>query len=351
MSIVVVTGSSGLVGSETTRFFCDLGFNVIGIDNNLRMNFFGADGDTRKVKEEIIDLYPSEYRHFDLDIRNRDEVRVIFKELGSKIDLVVHAAAQPSHDWAARDPHSDFEVNALGTLNLLECVREYCPEAVFVLMSTNKVYGDLPNSIDFIEEESRFSPKQGSDFAKFGINEMFSLDQSTHSIFGVNKVHADLMTQEYGRYFGIKTTCLRGGCLSGPSHKGAELHGFLSYLVKCSVINRSYTIYGYKGKQVRDNLHSRDVAFAIWEIFQNPGKGEVFNLGGGIHSNISILEAISFLKTLGFNLNYNVSDTPRTGDHKWWISDISKFSNRYPNWRVTRNSFEIIEETISAIKG
>jgi CDP-paratose 2-epimerase len=349
MGIVIVTGSNGLVGSEVSRYFCELGYQVIGIDNNLRMHFFGQDGDTRHLKAELMDSYPIRYKHFDVDIRNFSDLQKIFGEFEKDVELVVHAAAQPSHDWAARDPHQDFYVNSLGTLNLLECVRKCSPDAVFVFMSTNKVYGDSINSIEFVEEEMRFSPKSMNEFANRGINESLSIDNSTHSIFGVNKIHSDLLTQEYGRYFGIKTTCLRGGCLSGPSHKGAELHGFLSYLVKCAVKRRPYTIYGYKGKQVRDNLHSKDVASAVWEIFNNPGRGDVFNLGGGIHSNISILEAIDYLQKLGHSLSYSISDIARVGDHRWWITDTSKFTMRFPNWKVTKNSFQIIDETIAAI--
>ena len=349
MGVVIVTGSNGLVGSEVSRHFCELGYRVIGIDNNLRMQFFGQDGDTRQLRAELINSYPNEYKHLDVDIRSIGDLQKIFDEFERDIELVVHAAAQPSHDWAARDPHQDFYVNSLGTLNLLECVRKSSPEAVFVFMSTNKVYGDSINSLEFVEQKMRFSPKLSSSFADKGINESLSIDNSTHSIFGVNKIHADLLTQEYGRYFGIKTTCLRGGCLSGPSHKGAELHGFLSYLVKCAVKKKPYTIYGYKGKQVRDNLHSKDVASAVWEIFNNPGRGDVFNLGGGMHSNISILEAIEYLQNLGHPLSYTISDSARVGDHRWWITDTSKFSLRFPNWKVTKNSFQIIDETIAAI--
>jgi len=349
MGVVIVTGSNGLVGSEVSRHFCELGYRVIGIDNNLRMQFFGQDGDTRQLRAELINSYPNEYKHLDVDIRSIGDLQKIFDEFERDIELVVHAAAQPSHDWAARDPHQDFYVNSLGTLNLLECVRKSSPEAVFVFMSTNKVYGDSINSLEFVEQKMRFSPKSSSLFADKGINESLSIDNSTHSIFGVNKIHADLLTQEYGRYFGIKTTCLRGGCLSGPSHKGAELHGFLSYLVKCAVKKNPYTIYGYKGKQVRDNLHSKDVASAVWEIFNNPGRGDVFNLGGGMHSNISILEAIEYLQNLGHPLSYTISDSARVGDHRWWITDTSKFSLRFPNWTVTKNSFQIIDETIAAI--
>lgn len=345
----MITGSNGLIGSEATRFFCNKGFMVIGIDNNFRMRFFGPDGDTTLVKNELENDYPLNYRHSNLDVRDLDALKKVFNRYKSDIRIVIHAAAQPSHDWAATNPLLDFEINCLSTFNLLECTRLFSPEAVFVYMSTNKVYGDKINGFDFIENGRRFVPKN-QDIAENGIDEMFSVDQSLHSIFGVNKLSSDLMTQEYGRYFGLKTTCLRGGCLTGPSHRGAELHGFLSYLVKCAVQSRHYTVYGFKGAQVRDNLHSRDVASGIWEIYLNPGFGDVFNLGGGIFSNISIMEAIDHLRNLGFPLTHSFSDIPRVGDHKWWISDVRKFINRYPNWSVSKNSFQIIEETIDSIQ-
>jgi CDP-paratose 2-epimerase len=348
MSTVIISGSSGLIGNEAARFFCNKGFDVIGIDNNFRLKFFGTDGDTGKVRKELEDKF-SNYKHFDKDIRDFDSLKRIFLSHGKSIDLVIHAAAQPSHDWAANDPILDFQVNSLGTLNMLECTREFCPDATFIYMSTNKVYGDRSNSLNYVEMETRFSPNENYDYRNLGIGETFPIDQSLHSLFGVNKLSADLLTQEYGRYFGLKTTCLRGGCLSGPTHQGAELHGFLSYLVKCAVTKKHYSIYGYKGKQVRDNLHSKDVAQAFWEIFSNPGIGEVFNLGGGKYSNISILEAIAYLSAKGFDLDYDVLDNPRVGDHKWWISDLSKFEKKYSNWKVSRNSYQIIDETIQAL--
>jgi CDP-paratose 2-epimerase len=349
MSIALITGSSGLVGNEAVRYFCEKGFDVIGIDNNFRMHFFGEDGDTSRIRQEI-ELNYKNYKHFDVDIRNMAELRRIFSLHKSKIEVVIHAAAQPSHDWAVKDPNLDFQINSVGTLNLLECTREFSPDSVFIYMSTNKVYGDRPNSLNYLEELTRYTPDQSYSFASSGFDETFPIDQSLHSLFGVSKLSADLLVQEYGKYFGMKTTCLRGGCLSGPTHKGAELHGFLSYLVKCAVKSKEYKIFGYKGKQVRDNLHSHDVALAFWEIFMNPQSGEVFNLGGGKYSNISILEAIAYLETKGFDLDYKVSETARIGDHKWWISDLSKFQSAYPNWSVSKNSFEIIDETIQALE-
>lgn len=347
MSVVLVTGSSGLVGAETVRKFCSLGFEVVGIDNNLRSYFFGADGDTVKVQTSMISSL-HKFIHFDFDIRDKSQLAKVFSHFGKSIELVVHSAAQPSHDWAARDPEMDFSVNANGTLNLLECLRKYSPESVFIYMSTNKVYGDLPNHMNYSESKFRYNLKEES-FSENGFDESLSIDQSMHSLFGVSKLSGDLLTQEYGRYFGLKTVCLRGGCLSGPGHQGAELHGFLSYLVKCAVRNSPYTIFGYKGKQVRDNLHSRDVASAFWEIYQKPQFGEVFNIGGGKYSNISILEAVNYLTIRGFDLQFKVEEQERKGDHKWWISNLTKFEQTYPKWKVTRNSFEIIDETIDAL--
>jgi CDP-paratose 2-epimerase len=348
MATVLVTGSCGLIGNESVRFFAAKGFDVIGIDNNFRFQFFGRDGDTNDVKKELQKNFKN-YKHFDHDIRNFDKIEKLFKRYGNDIKLIIHAAAQPSHDWAAKDPILDFEVNSKGTLNLLECTRRYSPEATFIYMSTNKVYGDSPNRLNYVETPTRFSPIDESVFYAKGFDEQFSVDQSLHSLFGVNKLSADVLTQEYGRYFGIKTTCLRGGCLSGPTHKGAELHGFLSYLVKCAVNSKKYTIFGYKGKQVRDNLHSKDVVSAFWEIYSNPKSAEVYNLGGGTYSNISILEAIDYLSEKGFDLDFEVSKEARKGDHKWWISNVSKFEKDYPNWKVTKNSQEIIQETIDAL--
>jgi CDP-paratose 2-epimerase len=349
MSLIIITGSNGLIGNEAVRFFCEKGFDVVGIDNNFRKLFFGDDGDTSLVKSGLIKKY-SNYKHHDTDIRDSEKINEIFKILNKSINLIIHTAAQPSHDWAAKDPILDFQVNSLGTLNLLEATRNFSPEAPFIFMSTNKVYGDRSNTLNYTEGDKRFDLSEDSPYRLKGFNENFPIDQSLHSLFGVNKLSADILTQEYGRYFGLKTTALRGGCLSGPTHQGAELHGFLSYLVKCAFLNKEYKIYGYKGKQVRDNLHSYDVVKAFWEIYQNPKSGEVYNLGGGMHSNISILEAIDYLHSKDYPLKYSVEAKNRIGDHRWWVSDIAKFKTDFPNWEVTKSAHEIIDETLEALQ-
>ena len=349
MTKVLVTGSSGLIGNETVRFFAKKKFEVIGIDNNFRKLFFGQDGDTESISSHL----QSDFDNFSFnngDIRDAGFINTLFENNKGEIDLIIHAAAQPSHDWAARNPLLDFEVNSLGTLNLLEATRLFMPNAVFIYMSTNKVYGDISNSFEYSEGENRYSLERANPFFQYGFNESLPIDQSLHSLFGVSKLSADLLTQEYGRYFGLKTTVLRGGCLSGPTHQGAELHGFLSYLVKCAYQNKHYTVFGYKGKQVRDNLHSIDVVQAFWEIFNDPKVGEVYNIGGSIYSNISIREAINYLIEKSFNLSHTFKDDSRLGDHKWWISDVRKFQTHYPNWEVTRNAFDIIDETVMALK-
>jgi CDP-paratose 2-epimerase len=278
-----------------------------------------------------------------------DAIEDIFATYGKEITLVIHAAAQPSHDWAAREPFTDFSVNAVGTLNMLEATRTYCPEAVFIFTSTNKVYGDLPNSLPLVEKEERFEVDTAHAYAEHGIDETMSVDQSKHSIFGASKVAADMLVQEYGRYFGMKTGVFRGGCLTGPAHSGAELHGFLSYLVKCAVAGKPYTIYGYKGKQVRDNIHSADLVSAFWHFYQNPRPGEVYNMGGSRHSNISILEAIRMIKELsGYELSYTLSDTARAGDHIWYVSDVRKFKTHYPEWQYEHTIESILRDMIAA---
>lgn len=349
MTKVLVTGSSGLIGNETVRFFAKKKFEVIGIDNNFRKLFFGQDGDTESISSHL----QSDFDNFSFnngDIRDAGFINTLFENNKGEIDLIIHAAAQPSHDWAARNPLLDFEVNSLGTLNLLEATRLFMPNAVFIYMSTNKVYGDISNSFEYSEGENRYSLERTNQFFQYGFNESLPIDQSLHSLFGVSKLSADLLTQEYGRYFGLKTTVLRGGCLSGPTHQGAELHGFLSYLVKCAYQNKHYTVFGYKGKQVRDNLHSIDVVKAFWEILNDPKVGEVYNIGGSIYSNISIREAIDYLIEKSLNLAHSFKDDSRLGDHKWWISDVRKFQTHYPNWEVTRNAFDIIDETVTALK-
>lgn len=344
MSVVIVTGSCGLIGSETVSFFAQKGFDLVGIDNNMRKSFFGPDGSILWNKKRLVKLYKN-YHHYSADIRSQTKINSIFKKYGKDIVLIVHAAAQPSHDWAARDPKVDFGVNAVGTLVLLEALRQFCPQAVFIFTSTNKVYGDTPNRLPLIEKEKRFELAGDHQYYN-GIDETMSIDNCLHSVFGASKVAADIMTQEYGRYFHLKTGVFRGGCLTGPEHSGAELHGFLSYLVKCAVTKRKYKIYGYKGKQVRDNIHSFDLVNAFYHYFQKPRCAEVYNIGGGRFANVSVLEAIQICeKFTSGKFDYEYIDTNRIGDHIWWISDVSKFKSHYPQWQYKFG----IEETIKQI--
>ncbi|MBI4924440.1 MAG: NAD-dependent epimerase/dehydratase family protein, partial [Bdellovibrio sp.] len=306
MSVVIITGSSGLIGSETVRYFHSHGLDVVGIDNNLRQYFFGKDGsvewNTLKLKKEL-----NNFTHHNVDVRNNEAVFDIFNQYGKNIQAVIHTAAQPSHDWAAREPFTDFSVNATATLVLLEATRKFCPDSVFIFTSTNKVYGDTPNHLPLVEKPTRFEIDENHPYSKYGIDEKMSIDQTKHSIFGASKVAADVLAQEYGKYFGLKTVVFRGGCLTGPAHSGAELHGFLAYLVKCTITNKDYTIYGYKGKQVRDNIHSRDLVNAFWCFFKNPKAGEVYNMGGSRFSHCSVLEAIGLIRELsGFELKYKI---------------------------------------------
>ena len=344
MSVVIVTGSCGLIGSETVSFFAKEGFDIVGIDNNMRKVFFGQDGSILWNKKLLQKKYKN-YRHFSVDIRDGFRINKIFKKFSADIVLVVHTAAQPSHDWAARDPLTDFGVNASGTLNVLEALRKYAPTSVFIFTSTNKVYGDRPNSLPLVELEKRFEIQEGHRYQN-GIDESMSIDNCLHSIFGASKVAADVLTQEYGKYFGLKTGVFRGGCLTGPAHSGAELHGFLSYLVKCCVTERKYTVYGYKAKQVRDNIHSSDLVNAFYHFFKAPRQGEVYNIGGSRFANCSILEAIEICQRIsGKKLSYEYVDKNRIGDHIWWISDVSKFKSHYPEWNYKYN----IEDTIKEI--
>jgi CDP-paratose 2-epimerase len=343
MKTILVTGSYGLIGSEVCRYYDNLGYRIIGIDNDMRKYFFNESS-----KEKNNNSIYSNYIHFDCDIRNYNKLFLIFKKYSSDISLIIHTAAQPSHDWAAKEPLTDFTINALGTMNLLECTRQMCPEAVFIFTSTNKVYGDTPNNLPLIELENRWELNSYHKYFN-GIDESMSIDQSKHSLFGVSKVSADVMVQEYGRYFGLKTGVFRGGCLTGPSHAGAELHGFLSYLIKCFVNDKPYTIFGYKGKQVRDNIHSHDLVSAFHSFYLNPRPGEVYNIGGSRHSNISMLEAINKISNiLGKPLNYTISDDNRIGDHMWYISDVSKFKSHYPDWNYKYDIDMIINEMISS---
>jgi CDP-paratose 2-epimerase len=339
---ILVTGSNGLIGSEIVAYFAADGHEVHGIDNNMRADFFGPEGDTRWNQARLLELYPN-FRHHEIDIRDRATILKYLEEL--RPDLIVHAAAQPSHDLAAKRPFDDFDVNAVGTLNLLEATRRYAPEAVFVFMSTNKVYGDGPNRIPLRELPTRWDYADPA-FAD-GIPEDFPIDHCMHSVFGASKVAADIMVQEYGRYFGIKTCCLRGGCLTGPNHSGVELHGFLSYLVKVNLEGGVYRIYGYKGKQVRDNIHSLDVARFIAAFAANPRCGEVYNLGGGRANSCSILEAFDIVEQMtGKKMNYEYVDEPRKGDHICYISNLTKMRTHYPEWDISVSLEKIVEEII-----
>jgi len=344
MNIALITGSAGLIGSESSLFFANKGFAIVGIDNDMRRIFFGEDASTRwnlkRLKEEL-----PEYIHYDTDIRDQQNIEKIFKEYNSDIKLIIHTAAQPSHDWAAKDPFTDFTVNANGTLVLLEMTRKYCPNAVFIFTSTNKVYGDAPNKLPLRELETRWELEDSHPYYKNGIDETMSIDQSLHSLFGASKVAADILVQEYGRYFGMKTACFRGGCLTGPNHSGTQLHGFLAYLMKCAITGEQYTVFGYKGKQVRDNIHSYDLVNMFWHFYQNPRIGEVYNAGGSRYSNCSMLEAIEMCEEItGKKLNWSYTETNRTGDHIWWISDIRKFKSHYPQWNFTRDIKQILIE-------
>ncbi len=332
MNIAIVTGSSGLIGGESVEFFTKQFDMVIGIDNNLRSYFFGADGSTTWNKNRLEEKY-SNFKSYDIDIRNYENLETVFKEFGKDIKLIIHAAAQPSHDWAAKEPLTDFGVNAVGTLNMLEITRLNCPEAVFIFTSTNKVYGDTPNFLPLVELDKRWEIAEDHAFFQYGIDETMSIDQTKHSVFGASKVAADVMVQEYGKYFGMKTAVFRGGCLTGPNHSGAQLHGFLAYLMKCAISENHYTIFGYQGKQVRDNIHSSDLVNMFWHFYQNPRQGEVYNAGGGRFANCSMLEAIDWCeKITGNKMSYSYSETNRIGDHIWYISDVNKFKSHYPTW-------------------
>ena len=353
MKVALITGSAGLIGSQASLFFSERGYKIIGIDNDMRAYFFGESSSTKdslnSLKSKI-----NGYKHYNIDIRDYSKLEEIFKEYSSDIEIVIHTAAQPSHDWAAKEPLTDFSVNATGTMNMLEVTRLNCPKATFIFTSTNKVYGDTPNYLDLVETDTRWELNKetfklnyclGSDAS---INENMSIDNTKHSVFGSSKVAADIMCQEYGKYFGMNVGIFRGGCLTGPNHAGAELHGFLSYLVKCIVHNKPYTIFGYKGKQVRDNIHSYDLVNMFWEFHQNPRKGEVYNAGGGRNNSTSILEAIDTINEVaGTNWsNYTISEQNRIGDHIWYISDLTKFKRDYPNWNITISLQETIRQMV-----
>jgi CDP-paratose 2-epimerase len=332
MSVVVVSGSGGLVGSEAARFYAGQASQVVGIDNDMRARFFGPAASTDWAVKQLRESLDN-YVHHGTDIRDARAVDSVFSNYGDDIELVVHAAAQPSHDWAAREPATDFTVNANGTLNLLEATREHCPKAVFVFMSTNKVYGDRPNELPFVELGSRWEVAAEHPFHDHGIDESMSIDACTHSLFGASNVAADVLVQEYGRYFGMNTAALRGGCLTGPGHSGTALHGFLAYLMQCTATGTPYTVFGYKGKQVRDNIHSADLIAAIDAVYRNPRQGEVYNMGGGRRSNCSMLEAIELCeKIAGRPLKWRYEEANRIGDHQWWVSDTRRFEEHYPAW-------------------
>lgn len=344
MATTVISGSSGLIGSESVAHFIEAGFDVLGLENDMRSEFFGPDASTAPTTARLIRSYGTNFRHLDIDIRDAPAVDRAFREVGNPIELVIHTAAQPSHDWAARDPQTDFAVNANGTLNLLESTRRHAPDATFVFCSTNKVYGDLPNSLPLEELATRLELPAAHRYGD-GIDATMSLDQSTHSLFGVSKAAADLLVQEHGRYFGMPTVCFRGGCLTGPNHAGAQLHGFLSYLMRCTMTGDAYTVFGYGGKQVRDNIHSADLVSAFHSFHDAPRPGAVYNIGGGRASNCSMLEAIDLCQQIaGRELRWDLSDQNRIGDHRWWISDLEPFRSDYPEWALTYGIESILRE-------
>jgi CDP-paratose 2-epimerase len=342
MATAIVTGSGGLIGSESVAYLVEGGLDVVGLENDLRAEFFGASASTKPVTERLTALY-SEFRSVELDIRDSDGVERVFEGAG-KIELIVHAAAQPSHDWAASDPQTDFTVNANGTLNLLEASRRHCPDASFIFCSTNKVYGDLPNALPLVELDKRLELPEDHRYFE-GVDTSMSIDRSTHSLFGVSKAAADLAVQEYGRYFDMPTVCFRGGCLTGPNHAGAQLHGFLSYLMRCTVAGDPYTVFGYGGKQVRDNIHALDLVKAFAAFHESPRTAAVYNIGGGRDSNCSMLEAIDLCQEIaGRELRWELSEEARTGDHRWWISDVSEFRADYPSWSLQYDVEQILRE-------
>lgn len=348
MAVAVITGSAGLIGSEAARFFSARGYLVVGIDNDMRKHFFGEEASTGKVRQQLECSLPN-YLHYEVDIRDDAQIESIFRRFGSDIRVVIHTAAQPSHDWAAKDPYCDFSVNATGTLILLENTRRYTPKACFIFTSTNKVYGDTPNRLPLVERETRWELAEDHPYFAHGIDEHMPVDQTTHSLFGVSKLAADMLVQEYGRYFGMNTVCFRGGCLTGPAHRAAPLHGFLGYLVKCAVTGRPYTILGYKGKQVRDNIHATDLVNMFWHYHLDPRPGEVYNAGGGRHSHCSILEAIALCEKLtGRKMVTCYDPKPRIGDHIWYVSDTRKFQSHYPDWQYQYDLYRIMDEMVQS---
>ena len=348
MKVAIITGSAGLVGAEAVRYYLGQGYHVVGIDNDMRARFFGQEASTQWQRDRLKSEF-AEYEHFDEDIRETLAIERIFREFGADLSIVIHAAAQPSHDWAASDPLTDFTVNANGTSVMLEATRKFAPKATFIFTSTNKVYGDTPNRLPLVEQETRWELDPAHPYAEHGIDETMSIDQTTHSLFGASKVAADVLAQEYGRYFGMNVGVFRGGCLTGPGHSGTKLHGFLSYLMKCAVSGREYVVYGYKGKQVRDNIHSHDLIRAFDAFHRVPRPGEVYNMGGGRFSNCSMQEGIAFCEQIaGRRMTVRYSDTNRIGDHIWWISSVEKFKAHYPDWRLTYDVPAILREIHAA---
>ena len=345
MKIALITGSCGLVGSESAIYFSKKGFQILGIDNNTRKFFFGKDGDISWIKKKLKKNLKN-YSHYNIDIRNYLALKRIFSKYKKNIKVIIHAAAQPSHDWAKNKPFIDFDINAKGTLNLLELTKLYCTEAPFIFMSTNKVYGDNPNYLPLIEKKTRWEIKSTHKY-KLGIDETMSIDNCTHSFFGASKSYGDLIVQEYGKNIGLKTACFRAGCITGPNHSGAKLHGFLSYLVKTSVQKKEYTLIGYKGKQVRDNIHSQDLVECFWEFYKKPFCGKIYNIGGGRFSNCSILEAINIVEKIKkIKVKKKILKNNRVGDHIWYVSNMKKFKRDYPNWKQKYSTEKIIKELI-----
>jgi CDP-paratose 2-epimerase len=344
MPVALVTGSGGLIGSESVRHFVEAGYEVVGLENDMRARFFGPDASTAHTSETLASLYPNEFRSLEIDIRDAEGVARVFAERAKDVEIVIHTAAQPSHDWAASDPQTDFGVNANGTLNLLEATRRHAPAATFVFCSTNKVYGDLPNSLPLIELDQRLELPEDHSYHR-GIDTSMSIDSSTHSLFGVSKAAADLLVQEYGRYFGMPTVCFRGGCLTGPKHAGTQLHGFLSYLMRCTMTGDPYTVFGYGGKQVRDNIHAADLIAAFDAFHRSPRPAAVYNIGGGRESNCSMLEAIDLCQQIaGRELRWTLGEDNRIGDHRWWISDLAPFKHDYPGWEIKHDVRDILTE-------
>jgi CDP-paratose 2-epimerase len=343
MPIAIVTGSGGLIGSESVRHFAELGLDVVGVENDMRAYFFGPEASTSPVSQRLVEEVDG-FRHVELDIRDREGVMQLFARHARELAVVIHTAAQPSHDWAAKEPHTDFSVNATGTLNLLEAARVHAPDATFIFTSTNKVYGDRPNVLPLVEHAARLDLPEDHRWFN-GIDLEMPIDRSTHSLFGVSKLAADLLVQEYGQYFGLPTACFRAGCMTGPQHAGARLHGFLAYLMKCTVTGEPYTIFGYDGKQVRDNIHAYDVVRAFSAFHASPRSAAVYNLGGGRESNVSMLEAIELCERIADrSLDYTLTDQARIGDHRWWISDLASFRRDYPQWRLTYGVEEVLRE-------